>query len=155
MSSLNGPLYGVSAGACAALAAFFVKLSGYSISISWAAILQSSEKGADFGIYDLFDVIVSGVLVIVHLLPAIVCNILMANFVARGLAFSQSTVVPMATNLASNLLLTGILSLVFFGEEISMWWIVGITLIMTGTVLFNSSNLVTDQDIKHISEKQQ
>ncbi|KAK6630920.1 hypothetical protein RUM44_003092 [Polyplax serrata] len=75
----------------------------------------------------------------------ILLNSLVWTFFVKALQKSKTTIEATAVSSAINYVFSGILGYVVFGEVSGLWWWFGISLIVTGILVMNNSDLESER----------
>ncbi|KAF2645634.1 hypothetical protein P280DRAFT_368970, partial [Massarina eburnea CBS 473.64] len=119
----------VASGACAAFNGVFAKLTTTELTASWSSSiaqtfhLSPSNKIVEYGIRGLFFAL------------NIAFNAVMWGLFTRALTLASSTVRVSVINTSANFMITAILGLLIFSENLPGLWWVGASMLVAGSVI--------------------
>ncbi|KAL3899154.1 MAG: hypothetical protein SGCHY_002248 [Lobulomycetales sp.] len=83
------------------------------------------------------------------------CNVAMWFTFTRALAASPNSILPSAANSSANLLCSGLLGALLFGERVSLLWGVGVLLIAGGSFMIINDTSPAEQASGNDAQKKQ
>ncbi|WPH04761.1 Hypothetical protein R9X50_00765600 [Acrodontium crateriforme] len=132
--------YAIASGGCAALNGVFAKLTTTTLTTSWAKTISSIFFISEPNNY--IELLVRGFFLAMNL----AFNAIMWTLFTRALTMATSTVQVSVINTSANFVLTAILGLLVFREELPPQWWLGASLLVAGSVVIGRREEVSETE---------